>query len=94
MIMRAYLSGYAPYHNSVSHQKEKAMEKYKCEKCGKNHTIYRSMEIPLPRMISEISEEEREKRVKEFNGFLVLDDEFLFANGWVNIEVENYEFPL
>jgi len=47
----------------------------------------------LPRMISEMSEEEREKRVKEFSGFLVVDDEFLFANGWVNIEVENYEFP-
>lgn len=69
------------------------MEKYKCEKCGKNHTIYRSIEIPLPRMISEMSEEEREKRVKEFSGFLIVDDEFLFANGWVNIEVENHEFP-
>lgn len=69
------------------------MEKYKCERCGKNHTVYKSMEIPLPRMISEMSEEEREKRVKEYSGFYFVDDKFLFANGWVNIEVENYEFP-
>ena len=69
------------------------MEKYKCEICGKNHKVYRSMDIPLPRMISEMSEEEREKRVKEFSGFYYVDDELLFANGWVNIEVENYEFP-
>ena len=69
------------------------MEKYKCKICEKNHQIYRSMDIPLPRIISEMSIEEREKRVKEFSGFYYVDENLLFANGWVNIEVENYEFP-
>lgn len=69
------------------------MEKYKCEICGKNHTIYRSMEILTPRILSDMSEEEKEKRVKEFNGFYIVDEETLFANGWVNVEVENYESP-
>ncbi len=51
------------------------------------------MDVPLPRIISEMSEEEREERVKEFRGFLNVDDGLLYANGWVNVEVENYDFP-
>lgn len=47
----------------------------------------------MPRILSDMSEEEKEKRVKEFNGFYIVDEETLFVNGWVNIEVENYESP-
>jgi len=57
------------------------MEKYKCEKCGKSHTVYRSLEIPLPRVISRMSESEREKRVRVVNGFYYVDEELMFAHG-------------
>ncbi len=57
------------------------------------HAIYRSMELPLPRLVLEMSEEEREKRVEEFAGFLKVDDNLFLANGWVNIEVKNQDYP-
>jgi len=69
------------------------MDKYNCEICGKKHAIYTSLEIPFPRIISEIEEKERDNRVKEIDGFYIVDDTLLFANGWVNIEVEGKEFP-
>lgn len=48
------------------------------------HAIYRSMEAPLPRLVLEMSEKEREKRVKASAGFVQVDDKLFFANGWVN----------
>ena len=69
------------------------MEKYKCEICGKKHPIYTWMEIPIPMILFNMSEEEKEKRVKEFNGFYIIDEDILFASGWVNIDVENYDSP-
>ena len=40
-----------------------------------------------------MDENERKLRVKTLDEFLVVDDELLFANGWINIELENHEFP-
>ena len=69
------------------------MDKYKCEICGKNHDVYVSLEMPLPEMISCMSDKERENRVEEIGGFYCVDDNLMFANGWVCIGVENYDFP-
>ena len=71
----------------------KPMKNYHCNICGNRHTIYHSMEVPLPRAVQEIPKAERENRVKESFPLLALDDDQLFANGWVNIEVENQEAP-
>ncbi|MGK0364037.1 MAG: hypothetical protein ACI85O_001091 [Saprospiraceae bacterium] len=69
------------------------MEKYKCEICGKKHPIYTSIDVPLPRIISEMSDEEKAKLIKEYNGLYYPDGKLLYINGWVVVEVENYEYP-
>ena len=67
------------------------MDNYKCSICGKMHTIFRSMKVPLPNQISEMGEDERKLRVKTSDEFLVVDEKLLFANGWINIELQNHE---
>lgn len=69
------------------------MEKYKCSICGKEHKIYRGLEMPAPDRIFELSEEERKSRVKKWDGFYFLDDKYFFVNGYINIALENHEFP-
>lgn len=69
------------------------MEKYKCEICGKNHTVYRSLKAPLPRLILEIPEKERKRRVKESEPFCSLDKITFFINGYVNIDLKDHKSP-
>lgn len=69
------------------------MDKYKCEICGKNHDIFVSLSVPLPRMISSMSESDRELRVRKKDEFYYVDEDLMFANGWVNVGVENYDYP-
>ena len=38
-------------------------------------------------------EEERENRVKLISGFYIVDNELIFANGWINIDVEKNDSP-
>ncbi len=69
------------------------MKKYKCEICGKNHNVYRGIESPLPDLISEIPEEERESRIHDMKGLCIIDKESLLGNGYILIDMENLDEP-
>lgn len=70
------------------------MDKYKCEVCGKNHQVFRSIEGPLPDMIFDIPEEEKKDRIHTFYDFHLVDKEFLFGKGWILIDMENLDEPI
>jgi hypothetical protein len=70
------------------------MEKYKCEICGKNHSVYRSIESPIPELISEIPENEHEERIVEFKGLYVVDRKWILGNGYILIEMESLDEPI
>ena len=70
------------------------MEKYKCEICGIKHNVFGGMESPLPDLISEIPEEEKENRIYDMKGMCIVDKELLFGNGYILIEMENLEEPI
>ena len=70
------------------------MEKYKCDICGKKHNVFRSIESPLPELISDIPEEERENRIYDMKGIYIIDKEKLLGNGFILIEMENLDEPI
>lgn len=70
------------------------MEKYKCEICGKKHNVFRSLESPLPDLITDIPEKERESRVVEMEGFYVVDRKWFLGSGYILIEMENLDEPI
>lgn len=69
-------------------------EKYKCKICGKKHQIFRSLESPDPELIRQIPESERKNRIKEVNGFYLIDKKILLGKGYIQIMLENFEEPL
>jgi hypothetical protein len=79
---------------SPTKKKKIAMEEYKCEICGKKHNVFRVLESPLPDLITEIPEEERESRVNELNGFYVVDRKWFLGNGYIHIEMEGLDEPI
>ena len=70
------------------------MDKYKCEICGKEHNVFRILESPLPDLITEIPEEERDSRVEEVFGLYLVDRKWLLGNGYLYIELENLNDPI
>lgn len=70
------------------------MEKYKCEICGKTHNVFRSLESPLPDLIADIPEEERESRLVEMEGFYIVDRKWFLGSGYILIEMENLDEPI
>jgi hypothetical protein len=70
------------------------MDKYLCEICGKKHNVFRILESPLPDLITEIPEEERDSRVEEVVGLYLVDRKWLLGNGYLYIELENLNDPI
>jgi len=74
-------------------KKDKIMDTFKCEICGKEHEIYTGIETPEPELIVEFSDEEKEKRVKEFDGTYVVDSKTLFMKGEIFLYLKGDEEP-
>lgn len=64
------------------------MESFWCNVCGEEHPISVGLEIEFPRIISDMPIKESLKRVREFNGFYIVDHKMMFANGWIKIALE------
>ena len=67
------------------------MEKYKCQICNKNHNIFYWLESPTPRIILEMPEKEKIKRVEQKKHYYFLDREFILINGTIYIEINDTE---
>ncbi len=70
------------------------MENYKCEICGKKHDIFRGIESPLPDLLTDIPEEEKESRVNELNGLYIIDRKWILGKGYIYIEMEGLDEPI
>lgn len=70
------------------------MNKYECRICGKSHNIFRVIECPEPDLLTELSEDEKRKRVEKIDGFYLLDQNTLFGNGMLLIDMEGLDEPI
>ncbi len=69
------------------------MEEYKCKVCKQNHDIYRGLDIPLPRIMVDMTDQERVERVEAFNRFYFVDGKSLYASAYLNINLEKHDTP-
>lgn len=64
------------------------MKKFTCDQCGKEHSLFLSMELPLPKIIREMSAEEREKRIRSNNSFFLLDSKWFLMKGKIIVPIK------
>jgi hypothetical protein len=70
------------------------MEKYKCKVCGKQHPVFRVLESPLPDLIEDIPEKERELRVEKLDCLFMVDKKSLLGSGYIYIHMKGLEEPI
>lgn len=61
------------------------MKKYKCHICNKEHPLYSRVESPLPAILRDMSDEEKEKRVFKNNETYLIDKEDVLIDGYIQI---------
>lgn len=69
------------------------MDNYKCKTCGKEHAVFKAVEVSKPERILEIAEAERAQRVKEIQGSYLIDDTLFLLQGDIFIYKEEEEKP-
>lgn len=63
------------------------MKDFVCSKCGKKHKLFLGMELPLPKLIREMPEEEKTTRVKSNGNLYLLDDKWFLLKGKIVIPI-------
>lgn len=66
------------------------MEKFKCDICNKTHDLYyESMILLEPDLLRNMSQAERNERVKTFNYFLLIDDSYYLSKADLFLNIRN-----
>ena len=61
------------------------MENYRCKICGKKHRVFRGIESPIPAVLREIPDDERDRRILENDSFYVLDKMHVILPGYIQV---------
>ncbi len=64
------------------------MDFYNCKICNKKHDVFFSMICPEPDLISNMSEEDKAKRIIRDGSLVIVDRENVFINGIIFIELK------